>query len=356
MKQHSTSSQNSSRSPFKTIKHAFKLHKLNNNPTTLSSISTSDRLLQIDNVKLTVPRSPTKSKSTKKIMNRNNRKSAQRISLFKYDNVKVLTGFLTTTTSSVTSQDFRIPSTSLLAMGPLEIYEIKTNSSCSKYITIGKNSNVIHPLLSTLRVTKLLNKVDQLTIQYYISFSNPDRFWEIQFLDADDHISENFEDVISKLCQLIFLDDGDHHEDSRTINDESADDLNYLLDESSDNEEEVISNKSVLKPPIFLPKRRSTINTYVKGIGDSNDINLAFKNALKKARPTLNTYNDSMKWSLSEDFNSIHSNKKKVKYRESMYIHSSSDDFGQVRANRRSFSVFSDYETLVSLQNLKLQE
>ena len=291
-----------------------------------------------------------------------NRKSAQRISLFHQDHVKILSGSLLTT--SPTLNDFQNSSTSLLAMGPLEIYEIKTNCSCSKYMTIGKNGDIIHPLLPKLKITKIVkhNNSNDLNESYYISFSNPSRFWEIQFSQSlKGHENNEFEKVISQLCNLVYLEEPSEivqevhdiiFEDSPTINNEDdsgSDELNYLLEDSEEEVEDDIMddmNQTTEKGSI-----RSHTTEFELG---STEINQEFRKVMNDILPPLKTFPDTNKWNWSQI---RHNKSKKMTYRGSLYIPNttvSSFDNHYNKLNRRSVSGLSDYDTLVSLHNLRL--
>ena len=185
------------------------------------------------------------------------RSSAQRITLFKHDNVRIFNGELAIPTnvpdSESKSQKFhqldhnsklgeklksKKPLT-LLALGPLEIYEIKTNKSGSKYLTVGKrDSNIIHPLLPRLRIVKY----DGIRYCYFVAFSNPSRFWRIEFLDTGrqgcdlDSITKEFEAVIKRVCRLLEIrnDASQGVDNYGGLSSSNLDELNYLLDDSDD--------------------------------------------------------------------------------------------------------------------------
>ncbi|CCD26629.1 Inp1p NDAI_0I00600 [Naumovozyma dairenensis CBS 421] len=190
--------------------------------------------------------------------NNNKRTSAQKISLFKYDNVQVMNCFVPISASSTrrsssshSSSNFadshsdksdlsntisvRIKPTSLMAQGPLEIYQIFTpdissnmkgsvngngngNGQTMNYLSIGRNSNIIHPLLPKLKVTKLYGGSGANDgYKYFINFYNPERFWEIDFLpilgndmsvnEPLQNVIKEFERVISKVCQFAIIEE-----------------------------------------------------------------------------------------------------------------------------------------------------
>ncbi|SMN18371.1 similar to Saccharomyces cerevisiae YMR204C INP1 Peripheral membrane protein of peroxisomes involved in peroxisomal inheritance [Maudiozyma saulgeensis] len=359
-----------SKSPFKSIKRALKFHKQHDRSTITQTIPSLEY-----NSYGKSQGSPIKAKTTtassRKSKLSDNRKSAQRISLFYCDNVKVLHGALSTMTPTL--EDFRYTTTSLLAMGPLEIYEIKTNSSCSKYLTIGKNSDIIHPLLPKLKVTKLIiHENGDVINSYYISFSNPSRFWEIQFPHCDDADHNQFESVISNFCRLMCLEDKDetqkvmHNEniddDSKTINNESLDDLNYLLEDSDSDNDDTSDEKKIEKynrnktygDSVFISNSRSEM------LSSSKQINIQFRKVIEDVLPSPDTTLTQNKWTWkhSKYQNSSISDKNshKMSYRRSLYISNTNTlfDLGSIKNNRRSVSGLSDYDTLVSLHNLRI--
>lgn len=336
-------------SPIKTLREAFKFRKLSSK----KGESTATSNLSAKPLHSTSKGSPTKFKSPRKNRmthsHNANRESAQRITLFKHDNVRVLHGSLTTTPTNLS--DFQQCTTSLLAMGRMEIYEIKTNSSCSKYLTIGKDSNVVHPLLPRLRVTKA-----EFESQYYISFSNPERFWEIQFMDGDSASSQEFERVISGLCDFATMpreEDVYNENDSQgseTVDEDSIDELNYLL--SDDEMEEDIEQNCNTSAVISTNDRVSVKSALI-------DSNTEFRKVMSAILPPLDEDLASSKWTLPSGpapLLNVHNPPTK---RQSLYIGKSEIplDLSSLKYNnRRSFSGVSDYETLVSLKNLHLDE
>ena len=185
------------------------------------------------------------------------RSSAQRITLFKHDNVGIFNGELSIPaigpdSKSESQKYYQLQHNSklgaklkskkpltLLALGPIEIYEIKTNKSGSKYLTVGKrDSNIIHPLLPRLRIVKY----DGIRYCYFVAFSNPSRFWRIEFLNTGrqdcnlDSITEEFEAVIKRVCQLLEIrnDTSQGVDDYGDLSSGNLDELNYLLDDSDD--------------------------------------------------------------------------------------------------------------------------
>lgn len=350
---------------FKTLGIVPKLHKRSKSTSiTHSPTNNPSKMEQIKGSK--IYGSPIKKKKQSRVTasnkNTDNRKSAQRISLFHQENVKILSGSLTTTRPTL--NDFKNSSTSLLAMGPLEIYEIKTNCSCSKYMTIGKNGDIIHPLLPKLKITKLVkhNDNNDSSYSYYIPFSNPSRFWEIQFSQYVNCNGNNeFEKLVSKLCNLVYLEElnesvHDVHdisfEDSPTINnddDSGSDELNYLLEDSDEDEEnELITDLHQ------IPEKYSIKSHTFEFKSKNTEISQEFRKVMNDILPPIQTFPDTDKW----DWSRTRDNKsKKLAYRGSLYIPNAklaSFDVHSNKLNRRSVSGLSDYDTLVSLHNLRL--
>lgn len=155
--------------------------------------------------------------------------SAQRISLFRYEYVRVRSSSVVRRSSSSTvgsdttrSSDnasysssksrssVRVKPTTLMANGILEVYQIYTPKSNAEekvqemnYLSLGRKDNIVHPILPRLQVTRKLG----LTQRFIIHFYNPDRFWEVEFLASSAAASgevsnavKEFESVISKIC------------------------------------------------------------------------------------------------------------------------------------------------------------
>lgn len=272
--------------------------------------------------KLKLKQVATKNKEDKNI----NRSSSQRISLFKYPNVEVETS----------SDDYKIKSNGngkLLARGPIEIYEMRTVSSQSFFLSVGRRGEWIHPMLPKLKIRRMMNTHE---LNLFVSFSNPDRIWKIKFiecdeLNVDDEMVRNLEDVITSICQYSCVKSLKSPYDS--IVQESDDELNYLLESSENDEDE---------------------DSELTDVEDS--INDAFKRAMNNVIPpwrSIQTNNEVSLLSVPK----IRQDKPLSK-RNSLYIPSTttttSITTNNKMLNRRSIFVFSDYETLISLQNLKL--
>ncbi|CCF60305.1 hypothetical protein KAFR_0J02410 [Kazachstania africana CBS 2517] len=289
-----------------------------------------------NNRPMSVDSTPTKStklqsiRNSLKLSHKNpnlKRSSAQKNTLFKYDNVKV--------TSLLLNQN----SKSLLCRGPIEIYEIRTKSSCSKFMSIGRSNNVIHPLLPKLKISK----PDSRKFKYLMFFFNPDRIWEIEFLNIDKcgkknsylrEVGRDFENVVSRICEFvnsavtdvkttilgssISNEEGQNGASGKEEEEEKDDDeLNYLLED----ELNAVPNSGAVSEQ----QDHETI------------INEAFKRAINKVIPSWHA--------LVAKQHEIN-----VRKRASLYI----PTFQEKQIARRSISVLSDYETLVSFKDLKL--
>lgn len=267
----------------------------------------------------------TKNKEDKNI----NRSSSQRISLFKYPNVEVQTS----------SDDYMIKSHGngkLLARGPLEIYEMRTVSSQSFFLSVGRHGEWIHPMLPKLKIRRIMNTHE---LNLFVSFSNPARIWKIKFIECDElnidsDMIRNLEDVITSICQYSCVKTLKDPNESTTQ--ESDDELNYLL-ESSESEDE---------------------DSELTDVEDS--INDAFKRAMNNVIPPWKSLQNNNEISFLS-IPKIRQDEIPSK-RNSLYIPSTTASTtttpnprsNNKMLNRRSISVFSDYETLISLQDLKL--
>ena len=176
------------------------------------------------------------------------------------------------------------------------------------YLSIGRHGDIVHPVLPKLQITRL----NGAGFKYFISFYNPERYWEIEFLPLTSQTrseleksAKAFENVISKICQFSHINEeatignneslSDKFTVSHTLNIESPnteicdsddDDLNYLLDEedehdSAENSLSAISNTYSDLCGQFLCLSGST-NTV------SVSVNEAFKNAIRRTAPVLN--------------------------------------------------------------------
>ncbi|QLQ81339.1 hypothetical protein HG537_0F01000 [Torulaspora globosa] len=163
--------------------------------------------------------------------------SAQRISLFKYEYVRVRSSSaLRRDSSSTISSDatrnsdnasysscksrgsVRVKPTTIMAKGVLEVYQIYTPKASPaekqqemNYLSLGRKDNVVHPILPRLQVTRNSGLAQRFIIHFY----NPDRSWEVEFLEpsegapgAFDAVStavKEFESVISKICNYTVV-------------------------------------------------------------------------------------------------------------------------------------------------------
>lgn len=270
------------------------------------------------------------------------RLSAQRVSLFKYENVRVLSSSMSdsirrgsdSTASSNTTKSsdaasvssnrsrssVKVKPSTLMARGTLEIYQICTpNSSTAEkrqemnYLSLGRKENIVHPILPRLQVTKVAGSKCKFIIHFY----NPDRFWEIEFLPIADiktllNVVEEFETVIVTICdysatndsaveekkpsatkrveiatdQVIHKDKDSEKEvneiEKEELKEDDDDDLNYLLEEEEEEEDE--------------EQRTNYISQADQCSSENNtdeDVNKAFRKAMHNFKPSC-TYRGSM--------------------------------------------------------------
>lgn len=294
-------------------------------------------------------------RNTSPSQDKSNRSSAQRISLFKYKNVQVMNCFMPVQINDEIDL-LRMKPTGLLARGPLELYEIRTISSSSFYLTVGRHGELVHPLLPKLRVTRL----EPNGRKFLIAFANPDRFWEVEFLSHSNTPSDTldisvtkFGLVLSNICQYSCLTshlnspeyEKGHEiqgilsipEQQESENDET-DVLNYLLEEETDVEEDSDTNSRVGDKlgDLYISKRNS-----------NHSVNEAFRAALN------NVVSPWYAVSNTPQIESIASHNKMNFRRTSLYIPTTTT-VKPMSFNRRSISMFSEYDTLVSLESFKL--
>lgn len=163
--------------------------------------------------------------------------SAQRISLFKYEYVRVRTSsVLRRDSSSTISSDatrnsdnasysssksrgsVRVKPTTIMAKGILEVYQIYTPKANPaekqqemNYLSLGHKDNIVHPILPRLQVTRKSDWAQRFIIHFY----NPDRSWEVEFLESSEGAPgaleavsaavKEFESVISKICNYTVV-------------------------------------------------------------------------------------------------------------------------------------------------------
>lgn len=195
------------------------------------------------------------------------RLSAHKVSLFQYSNVK-----------AVSCTDGNKNKSPLLSNGPLELYQIVTPAlnNCDKdqemnYLSLGRNGNIVHPILPRLQVKKLNTD----GVRFLITFYNPERYWELEFLPNDNDkdllaIVEDFEKIISEIC--VYHDVEQIQRESQEEDDEDdEDELDYLLNDSDQTREPrptpgvIRRDQSQVPPDIFTDEF----------------INQAFKNAIR---------------------------------------------------------------------------
>ncbi|SCU91816.1 LAFA_0F06040g1_1 [Lachancea sp. 'fantastica'] len=228
------------------------------------------------------------------------RSSAQRVTLFKYDRVKVVNVIIkahrsssessvsTAMTSHSTvlrrhiSHDHSIASaetrreTCLMSDGPLEIYQIITYNSSKMppqkmtYLCLGRKDNILHPILPKLQVTRMACTHFKISILLL----NPERYWIIEFLplagqtEISEEVKLTFESMISTICSYRIQPHEDADSSGSLLNPhgyslemEDDSDLEYLLDESdSCSEETELTSEE---------------------ISHDKTVNLAFKNAIR---------------------------------------------------------------------------
>lgn len=270
------------------------------------------------------------------------RLSAQRVSLFKYDNVRAMSYSVPVTTrrgsdssrSSITVKSgdtfsdssiqtinsVRMKTTTLMACGTLELYQIFTPSldpnekrQEMNYLSLGRKDNIVHPILPRLQVTKLQSP----GYRFLISFYNPQRYWEIEFLPTSSEKSmlravKAFESVISKICKYATINDEHDHKQRESPkqsiieaglhegsfqkdyfnqgnfkveeegNDEDEDDLSYLLEEG---EGEISESTEHLESSMGYTNRSDTTTQLNERDSDTN-INEAFRRAMQNVKPS----------------------------------------------------------------------
>ncbi|CAI1647319.1 hypothetical protein SEUBUCD646_0M03420 [Saccharomyces eubayanus] len=344
-------------STFQTLKQSLKLSNSNKKikQSTAQPSNETSKPVKVRNRDLSMKKSGVQRK----------RISTQRFSLFTYNNVQVMNSFVPVHNDSqynstivrrnsqvstnnaskaskgsfndALSQDsqntIKLKPTSLMAKGPIEIYQICTGFGNLKenveliqksskdsshdghvvnYLSIGRHGDIVHPVLPKLQITRL----NGTGYKYFISFYNPERYWEIEFLPIDNQTrsdlenkAKDFENIISKICQFSQISEEDTIGNNESLSDKFAtsstsivkspnieigdddgdgeDELNYLLDE----EDEPNKTKSVYPVPFDSYSNITTKLDYPNGSTDtmSSSINEAFKNAMRRTAPILNT-------------------------------------------------------------------
>lgn len=264
-----------------------------------------------------------------------NRSSSQRISLFKYPYVQV-----------ETISDQNRPTGKLLANGPIEIYEMRTISLRSFFFSVGRHGEWIHPMLPKLRIRRVIDESDNKEFSLFVLFSNPDRIWKIKFINStDQNIDDeeedwivNLEKVITGICQYSCVKTLKDDNDNNNNEDDEDDELNFLLESDSDNDTNTGDEITMINKNEFINKafQRAMNNIIPQWQDQISHDNLLMTKIRHKNQQTL----------INE------------RRRISLYIPQKIDPtFPQINTkqiNRRSISAFSDYETLISLNNLKL--
>lgn len=320
--------------------------KLNDKPQTFNGVS--PKVLDANSTK----KHP--SHSSKRL-------SAQRVTLFKYENVQVMncTSQVALRKGSVSSSGTYVQRSfddasshslksgttinmkpiSLISQGLLEVYQIITPTpnanelpQTMSYLALGRHANIIHPILPKLQVMKL----SEYDSSFSILLFNPERYWRLQFLSSDNSVASkdqltkavsNFESVISQISNYSngdtvlsyemdvndFIQKGiaesnynsndNNNNDTTTTtttnnndDDDDDDDLNYLLDHDYDSIPNMLLDpflEDVLPIGNDHPYGRQTIekkSNATNRITRDNEINIAFKRAIKTFSPYWNEY------------------------------------------------------------------
>ncbi|CAR27899.1 hypothetical protein ZYGR_0N03860 [Zygosaccharomyces rouxii] len=212
-------------------------------------------------------------KKRKRDVNRQ-RLSAHKVSLFQYSNVK-----------AISCTDGNKNTSPLLSNGPLELYQIVTpapnnydKSQEMNYLSLGRNGNIVHPILPRLQVKKLKTN----GVRFLITFYNPERYWELEFLPNNDDkdlwaIVDDFEKIISKICVYKSVEEirgenvNENEEKEDDDEDDDEDELDYLLNESEQAQD---SN-----PRLEVIRREETRAS--RETSTDEFINQAFKRAIR---------------------------------------------------------------------------
>ncbi|SCV03932.1 LAME_0H14400g1_1 [Lachancea meyersii CBS 8951] len=290
-------------SPFKSFKNTLLLrnHKSRkSSPKTVNS-TPADSIPDIN----VSPLLNGPSQNHKSAVKGSQRFSAQRVTLFKYNHVRVVNsvtkGHRSSSESSMSSaltshstvlrrhdsHEYSIASaetrreTCLMSDGPLEIYQIITYNSSKlpsqkmTYLCLGRKDNILHPILPKLQVTKLPSPQFKISILLL----NPERYWIIEFLpevghsEVRDEVRVNFESMISTICSYKV------HPNPAMHQEETGHSQNKLLkeDNHSDTEEDSDLEYLLNESDSFLEETESTNND------ESHDrtVNDAFRNAIR---------------------------------------------------------------------------
>lgn len=267
-------------SPFKSFKNTLLLrgHK-HRKP------NVDDAKLELDPPKLRRDQMQKNTNAQKPISKPVQRFSAQRVTLFKYEHVRVVSCNVasqrsgsSSSASTATSQSSVLRhvssrdgvgrsnikrETCLMSNDWLEIYQIITHNPKAppqkmNYLCLGRKGNIVHPILPKLQITRL----DTLQFQVSILLFNPERYWDIEFLpyagqaQLDENIARCFENVVSSICSYRsekLLASNDSAAELLTelkIATQSDDsDLEYLLEDSdaSSSDSEIASSHSSTK-------------------------------------------------------------------------------------------------------------
>ncbi|AET37868.1 Inp1p Ecym_2115 [Eremothecium cymbalariae DBVPG len=215
--------------------------------------------------------------------------STERVTLFKYDHVKVtsyqspLPSLYERTSTARTTEDIHgRKATVLEAKGPLEIYQLvapMTAQSSQKvtYLCLGRKEQIIRPILPKLKINMLNSEGYQFSV---LSF-NPENWWKVEFLEStgDDSVVpytviSAFENAVKNICQFF-------NKSARQIKDFETenDDLEYLLYIDS-------KDKDGGHDEVTLDRDNSTDDTSVLNTATTSEmINDAFKRAMENILP-----------------------------------------------------------------------
>ncbi|AMD21448.1 HER169Cp [Eremothecium sinecaudum] len=220
----------------------------------------------------------------KDIDERNTPVSGERVVLFRHNSVRVTAyyplstlNFSSLKTMALPDRNAEAQKTIVLEKGPLEIYQIivpsiSPPSQSLTYLCLGRKADIIRPILPKLKISMLSDE----TSIYWVFMFNPDHFWKVEFLDADDYNQLNilFENTIKSICRYtneLTVDEDESADNDGEKEEEDDDDLEYLL--YMDEPERNGGN-----PPFALSNDSSDVNTQPPHA--TEPINHAFKRAI----------------------------------------------------------------------------
>ncbi|CDO95619.1 unnamed protein product [Kluyveromyces dobzhanskii CBS 2104] len=264
------------------------------------------------------------------------RKSVQRITLFRYDNVKVRSW------PSNNPENINVISSKT----SFEIYEVDMGNAKQRtnYLSLGRKDQFVHPILPKLKIERIVSNTDsKRDLKIVISLFNPERFWEVTFLSiGNEHVTDKvitgLGTVLSKICQYNDG-SGESRERQSTNNsakaaalipaqeEEETDELAYLLNDVSPFQELVSETESL---ELNESSTLSSISVESSMLQSGAVINETFKQALGRIKPVdVNTRVESTRY---KRFSSLHSTFLDVSHKDTDYRNFS-------REKRRSISV-----------------